>query len=104
MGVGSGVGPHPLVGQDFGKKLLNVNVLSTSDDGSDDFDFDADLSRGIDGGFHPGILSDSYSFAKPSSVIFQTFVVYFEHRVPPSPHAVWRLIEDTHAATFDKPG
>ena len=41
-----------MIGQDLSEQLLNVMVASASDDGSDEFDFDADFPIDIDLAFH----------------------------------------------------
>ena len=41
-----------VVGQDLSEEFLNVVVCPASDDGSNEFDFDADFSIEIDFAFH----------------------------------------------------
>ena len=41
-----------MIAQNLSEKFLNVVVAAASDDGSDEFDFNADFSIGIDFAFH----------------------------------------------------
>jgi len=41
-----------VIAQDLSEEFLNVTICATSDDGSDEFDFDAYFAIGIDFAFH----------------------------------------------------
>ena len=41
-----------MIAQDLSEEFLNVAVCAASDDGSDEFDFDADFATWIDFAFH----------------------------------------------------
>ena len=50
--VASGEGLDSLVGEDFGDEALDITVFADADDRNNDFDFNSDSSRGVDGCLH----------------------------------------------------
>ena len=55
--VATSDGRHPLLGEHVGDQVLDIEVLTTSDDWGDDFNLDSDSSIGIDAGFHTTVCA-----------------------------------------------
>ena len=62
-----------MVGQDLSEKSLNIVVASGSDDGSYEFDFDADFAVWIDFAFHTPSIAHEAQSARKSESLFALF-------------------------------
>ncbi len=66
-----------MIGQDFSEEFLNVMVASASDDGSDEFDFDADFAIDIYLAFHTQVYRARTERASKTCVLFAVILVNY---------------------------
>lgn len=66
-----------MIGQDLSEQFLNVVVASASDDGSHEFDLDADFPIDIDLAFHTLNIAHRAESASENRELFAVIVVNY---------------------------